>query len=138
LQAPVGQVAGQQPADSSGHFEFDYVAKKDYTLLVTADGYQPATQDVDPRFGNQLFLTIRLAHLDHKVKENRGAVTSVEGLKVPAHAKRQYAKGDQAFKAQNYSATLSITITATEHLLTLPPRRVSIAQLTLSLVLSGP
>jgi Tfp pilus assembly protein PilF len=104
LQAPGGQTAGKQPADSSGHFKFDYVPKKDYTLLVTADGYQPATQDVDLRYGDQLFVTIRLTPLDHKLKEDRGTVTSVEDLKVPAHAKRQYIKGDRAFKAQNYSA----------------------------------
>src|SRR5574337_853970 len=47
LQAPGGQIAGQQPADSSGHFQFDYIEKNDYTLLVTADGYQPATEEVD-------------------------------------------------------------------------------------------
>lgn len=104
LQAPGGQIAGQQPADSSGHFEFDYVAKKNYTLLVNADGYQPATREVDLRYGDQLFLTIRLNPLHHKVKEDRGDVTSVEDLKVPPHAKQQYLKGDRAFKAQNYSA----------------------------------
>jgi tetratricopeptide (TPR) repeat protein len=104
LHAPGGQIAGQQPADSSGHFEFNYVPKKDYTLLVTADGYQSAAQDVDLRYGNQVFLTIRLTPLDHKLKEDRGAVTSVEDLKVPAHAKRQYLKGDRAFKAQKFSA----------------------------------
>jgi tetratricopeptide (TPR) repeat protein len=104
LQAPGGQIAGQQPADSSGHFQFDYIEKKDYTLLVTADGYQPVTRDVDLRYGDQLFVTIRLAPLDHKLIEDRGAVTSVEDLKVPDHAKRQYVKGDRAFKAQNFSA----------------------------------
>jgi len=104
LRAPGGQIAGQQPADSSGHFEFDYVAKKDYTLLVKADGYQPATRAVDLRYGDQLFLTIRLNPLNHKVKQDRGDVTSVEDLKVPPHAKRQYLKGNRAFKAQNYSA----------------------------------
>jgi len=104
LQAPGGQIAGQQPADSSGHFEFNYVPKKDYTLLVTADGFQPATRDVDLRYGDQLFLTIRLTPLDHQLKENRGSITSVEDLKVPAHAKRQYLKGDRAFKAQKFSA----------------------------------
>jgi tetratricopeptide (TPR) repeat protein len=104
LQAPGGQFAGQQPADSSGHFQFDYVEKKDYTLLVTADGYQPVTQDVDLRYGDQLFITIRLTPLDHKLIDARGAVTSVEDLKVPDHAKRQYIRGDRAFKAQNFSA----------------------------------
>lgn len=104
LRAPGGQIAGQQPADSSGHFEFDYVAKKDYTLLVTAEGYQPAVCDVDLRYGDQLFLTIRLNPLNHKVKEHRGDATSVEDLKVPHHAKRQYLKGDRAFKAQNNTA----------------------------------
>ena len=104
LQAPGGQNAGQQPADSSGHFQFDYVEKKDYTLVVTADGYQPATQEVDLRYGNRLFVTIRLAPLDHKLKEDRGDVTSVEDLKVPDRAKRKYAKGDRALKARNFSA----------------------------------
>ncbi len=104
LQASGGQIAGQQPADSSGHFQFDYVEKKDYTLLVTADGYQPATLDVDLRYGNQLFVTIRLDPLDHTLKKDRGAVTSVEDLKVPDRAKRQYVKGDRAFKAKNFPA----------------------------------
>jgi tetratricopeptide (TPR) repeat protein len=104
LQAPGGQIAGQQPADSSGHFQFDYVEKKDYTLLVTADGYQPVTQDLDLRYGDQLFITIRLTPLEHKVIEDRGTVTSVEDLKVSDHAKRQYVKGDRALKAQNFSA----------------------------------
>ncbi|HEX5413175.1 MAG TPA: tetratricopeptide repeat protein [Terriglobia bacterium] len=104
LEAPGGQIAGQQPADSSGHFRFDYIERKDYTLLVTADGYQPATQDVDLRYGNQSFVTIRLAPLDHKLKDDRGAAISVDDLKVPAHAKQQFLKGDHALKAQDFSA----------------------------------
>ncbi|HXH51295.1 MAG TPA: tetratricopeptide repeat protein [Terriglobia bacterium] len=104
LQAPGGQIAGQQPADSSGRFQFDYVEKKDYTLLVTAEGYQPVTQDLDLRYGDRLFVTIRLTPVGHKLIEDRGTFTSVEDLKVPDHAKRQYVKGDGALKAQNFSA----------------------------------
>jgi len=104
LQAPGGQIAGQQPADSSGHFTFDYIDKKDYTLLVTADGFQPASQEVDLRYGSQLFITIRLTPLDHKVSEAQGAVISVNDLKVPQRARQQYAKGDRAFKAQDFAA----------------------------------
>lgn len=104
LEAPGGQIAGQQPADSSGHFQFDYVEKKDYTLLVTADGYQPATQEVDLRYGDQLFVTIRLTPLDHASIKDRGAVTSLEDLKVPDRAKRRYVKGDRALKTQNLPA----------------------------------
>jgi len=103
LQAPGGQIADQRPADSAGRFQFDYIEKKNYTLLVTADGYQPATQEVDLRYGNQLFVTIRLVPLVHKLNNPGGAVTSVDELKVSARARREFLKGDRALKAQDFS-----------------------------------
>lgn len=104
LDAPGGQIAGQQPADSSGRFQFDYIEKKDYTLVVTADGYQSATQEVDLRYGNQLFVTVRLVPVEQKSNKPGGAVTSVNELKVPAHARQQFLKGDRALEAQDFSA----------------------------------
>lgn len=104
LVAAGGQIAGQQPADSAGRFQFDYVEKKDYTLRVTADGFQPVTRDVDLRYGSQPFITIRMTPLAHKSSDNRGGVISVNDLKAPPRAKRLYAKGERALKAQDFSS----------------------------------
>lgn len=103
ILTPGGQIAGQQPANSAGHFEFDYIKKEDYTLTVTAKGFRPSTQDVDLRYGSQLFVTVQLTPVRKKAKSDRGAVVSVNDLKVPRHAKQQYIKGNRAFKARHFS-----------------------------------
>lgn len=71
---------------------------------TTADGYQPATREVHLRYGDQLFVTIRLTPVGHKVKRHHGAVTSVNNLKVLHLAEQEYIKGNRAFKAQRFSA----------------------------------
>lgn len=103
LETNLDQTVALQPADSSGHYEFDGLRKVDYRLVITASGYRTVERDVNLRFSaNNVTVNIRLTP-KNKVQVNKGYVTSVAELKIPERAKREYRKGQRTFRAHHFS-----------------------------------
>jgi tetratricopeptide (TPR) repeat protein len=103
LRTNTGQSVAAQPVDSAGHFEIDGLAKIDYRMVVTAKGFRPAELDADLRYsGGNVTINVQLTP-EPKQQPNKGAVTSVAELRVPAAAKKKYEKGSRAFQERRYS-----------------------------------
>ncbi|MEJ2006811.1 MAG: carboxypeptidase regulatory-like domain-containing protein [Acidobacteriota bacterium] len=103
LETNEGQLVAQQPADSSGHYEFDNIYKIDYHLVVSATGFQTAEREANLRHsGDNVTANFRLTP-KNKTQENKGAVTSVAELKIPERARKEYRKGQRAFRAHHFS-----------------------------------
>jgi len=103
LETSEGQFVAQQPADSNGHFEFGSLRKLDYQLVVSATGFQTSAQQANLRYsGDNLIVNVRLTP-SNKSQGNKGDVTSVAELKVPQRARKEYRKGQRAFRVRHFS-----------------------------------
>ncbi|HZT68288.1 MAG TPA: tetratricopeptide repeat protein [Terriglobia bacterium] len=98
-----GQMVTTQPVDSAGHYELDNLRKLDYQLTFAAKGYRTEERDANLRFsGNSLIINVQLTP-EGKTETDKGAVVSVAELKVPEQARKEYEKGNRAFKSHNYA-----------------------------------
>ena len=102
LETSQGQMVAVQPVDSDGHYEFDGLHKLNYQMVVTASGFQTAEREANLRHSADdltvnVFLTPR-----NKIQFNKGDVTSVAELKVPPRAKKEFRKGQRAFRAHRF------------------------------------
>jgi tetratricopeptide (TPR) repeat protein len=103
LRTNAGQLVVSQPVDSAGHFEIDGLQRIDYRMVVTAKGFRPAELDADLRYsGGSVTINVQLTPEPTR-RPNKGAVTSVAELRVPAAARNKYQKGSRAFQQRRYS-----------------------------------
>jgi tetratricopeptide (TPR) repeat protein len=100
LETEQGQVVADQPADSRGQFRLINLSRQTYRLTVTADGFQTQQQWLDLRRGYSRYLiTVTITSLE-KVK-SKGAMVSITDLSAPKKARKEYEKGQRAFKKGN-------------------------------------
>lgn len=98
-----GQIVVQQPADSAGHYEIDDLRKLDYHLVIAAKGFRTEQKEANlSHSGNDLTVNVQLVP-ENKTHIEKGNVTSVAELKIPARARKEYRKGSRAFKAHRFS-----------------------------------
>jgi tetratricopeptide (TPR) repeat protein len=98
-----GQLVSVRPVDTAGHFEIEDLDKIDYRMVVTARGFRTAEVDADLRYSSgNLVMSVQLTP-ESKQQPNKGAVTSVAELRVPAAARKKYEKGSRAFQKHHYS-----------------------------------
>ena len=65
LESAEGMPVAREPADASGQFSFDGLAKMNYKIAVTCDGFETYTQDVELAFGaDQYNLNVVLSPLN--------------------------------------------------------------------------
>lgn len=100
LETDEGMVA-QQPLNSEGEFEFDYLPKRFFRLIVTGDGFQTSERDLDLAHGpDRVHVNIFLSP-ESKTKTNSEALPALTDLNAPKHARREYAKGAQALERKD-------------------------------------
>lgn len=94
-------VVDQQLAGTTGKFEFLNLRDQFYRIIVTADGYQPATAQVDMSYYASRFPTIYLVPLGPK-RTPAPPSESTTDLAAPKKARKEYAQGHEALQAKDY------------------------------------
>ncbi len=99
LETSEGMSVGSQPTDTDGNFRFDGVRKIPYRLVVTADGFRPAQNDVD------LSQRAGTAFVDIYMTPETPSRTQVPIARTddmaPKKARKHFKKGLEALQAKN-------------------------------------
>ncbi len=93
-------VVAQQVVGTTGQFAFYGLKEEYYTVIVTADGYQPGTAQVDMHYFASRFPTIYLIPLGAK-KTPPPPSQSMTDLAAPKKARKEYEMGHEALEAKD-------------------------------------
>jgi tetratricopeptide (TPR) repeat protein len=96
LEAEDGALVAQQTTDSSGHFEFDDVAKHRYRLSATAEGFQPLEQNLDLTQAADTSVVSLLLRAASGAKSPAGGISSLTDTSAPKRARKEHEKGIRA------------------------------------------
>lgn len=101
LETAQGELAGEQPANSNGMFEFANLEKRVYRLTVKAEGYQTYEQILDlGRAGGKLIVSVQLTPLS-KVRQATPVLPALTDERAPKEARKNYETGARALKDKN-------------------------------------
>jgi tetratricopeptide (TPR) repeat protein len=103
LEVAENVVVDQQIAGSTGRFQFLNLRDQFYRITVTAEGYQPATAQVDMSYYASRFPTIYLTPAGPK-KTPPPPSESTTDLAAPKKARKEYEQGHIALQAKDYTS----------------------------------
>ena len=92
----------QQMVGTTGKFQFLNLKDQFYRIIVTAEGYEPATAQVDMSYYASRFPTIFLTPLGSK-KTPPPPPESTTDLAAPKKARKEYDQGHEALQAKDYA-----------------------------------
>lgn len=102
LEVAENIVAAQQMVGTTGKFAFYDLKDKYYQVIVTAEGYQPASAQVDMQYYASRFPTVYLTPLGPK-KTPPVPPGSVTDLAAPKKARKEYERGHDALEAKDFA-----------------------------------
>lgn len=103
LETSEGQLAAEQPATTSGQFEFSDLSKVTYVVTVTAPGFQTWQQTMDlGRGANKFIVNIMLTPIG-KARPSPADAPALTDANAPKKARKEYEKGAHALEARNLS-----------------------------------
>ncbi len=103
LETGEGMLVARQPANSEGQFQFDNLRKISYRLTITADGFQPAQQNLDLAYGaNKVIRNIFLTPLA-KTRTVTKALPALTDNSASKKARKEYDKGVHALEGKRLS-----------------------------------
>ncbi len=103
LEIAEGVVVAQQLVGSTGKFAFYNLKDQLYQVIVTADGYQPATAQVDMHYLASRFPTLYLNPLPPK-KTPPPPAESMTELAAPKKAQQEYKQGYDALTKKDLAS----------------------------------
>ena len=101
LEDADGQLVTEQPANSDGAFDFPYLRKMNYTLIVTADGYETVQEHLDLSYGPTIQVASVTLRPTHKVTLAPGAGEARTDSRAPKEARKEYEQAVGALAAKN-------------------------------------
>ena len=101
LEVAENVVVAQQMLGTTGKFAFDDLKEKYYRVIVSAEGYQPGTVQVDMHYVASRYPTIYLIPLGPK-KTPPVPSESTTDLAAPKKARKEYEQGHAALEAQDW------------------------------------
>lgn len=101
LEVAGGVKVDQTLVGTEGTFAFYNLQNEYYTVIVTADGYQPATWQVDMHYLASHYPMIYLIPLGAK-KKSPPPNESTTDLAAPKKAVKDYVKGHKAFQTKDF------------------------------------
>lgn len=103
LETSEGQLAAEQPATTSGEFEFSDLSKVTYVVTVTAPGFQTWQQTMDlGRGANKFIVNVMLTPIG-KARPSPADLPALTDAKASKKARKEYEKGAHALQARNLS-----------------------------------
>jgi len=101
LEEAENVVVAQQMVGDTGKFAFYGLRKQAYQIIVTAEGYQPGTAQVDMQYHASRFPTIYLTPLGPKKAPPPPAGNTTD-LAAPKKARKEYQQGHDALEAKDW------------------------------------
>ena len=99
LETGEGMLAGEQPVNAGGYFEFLGLAPSFYHLTIRASGFQTYQQDLDLRsVGTRLNLNIQLAPIHQSPSREHSSAPSLTDAQAPRNARKEYERGARALR----------------------------------------
>lgn len=98
LETMGGVRVAQQPVGTGGEFEFDGLPKGTYRLTASAEGFEPAVEEIDRRYwANDVFVRLTLTQRQIRISKP-GGILRVSNV-IPKTARKEYEKGKKAYKS---------------------------------------
>ena len=99
LESEEGMPVARQPADASGQFAFDGLAKINYKITVSCEGFETYTQDIELAFGaDQYNVNVFLSPLNSKKQPKVAPLVSDQG--ASRSAVKYFEKGERALQGK--------------------------------------
>jgi len=106
LEVAENVVVARQMVGTTGKFEFHNLTQKIYRVIVTADGYQPGSAQVDMQYYASRFPTIYLTPLASKTTPPPPAGNTTD-LAAPKKARKEFELGHVALEAKDFAGARS-------------------------------
>ena len=103
LENDEGQLVTEQPANSEGAFDFPYLRKINYRLIVTADGYETVQEHMDLSYGPTIEVVTVTLRPTHKVTVGAGEGEARSDSLASKNAKKEYEQAGSDLAAKNLS-----------------------------------
>jgi tetratricopeptide (TPR) repeat protein len=103
LEVAENIVVAQQMVGTTGRFEFHDLTDKYYRIIVIAEGYQPASAQVDMQYAASRFPTVYLTPQGPK-KTPPVPSESTTDLAAPKKARKEYEQGHAALEAKDLAS----------------------------------
>jgi len=100
LEVAENVVAAQQMVGNTGKFLFTNLKAQSYRIIVTANGFQPGTAQVDMQYYASRYPTIYLTPLGAK-KTAPTTSESTTDLAAPKKARKEFEQGHEALQAKD-------------------------------------
>ncbi len=102
LEVAENVVVAQQMVGATGTFTFQDLTDKAYQIIVTAEGYEPASAQVDMQYYASRYPTVYLTPLGPK-KTPPPPSENTTDLAAPKKARKEYEQGHAALEAKDYA-----------------------------------
>ncbi len=103
LEVAENIVVARQMVGTTGRFEFHDLTEKYYQIIVVAEGYQPASSQVDMQYHASRFPTAYLTPLEPK-KTPPVPAESATDLAAPKKARKEYEQGHATLEAKDLAS----------------------------------
>ncbi len=103
LETPEGEMVEEKPATTAGQFFFSDIPKGDYTLVVTAEGFETDRESVNMVDGPEEFnISVSLSPAG-KRDQLSGEAPALSDAQAPKEAKRDYEQAVKSIGSRKYS-----------------------------------
>jgi tetratricopeptide (TPR) repeat protein len=99
LETPDGERVAEQPVSTAGEFYFSFIPKRQYVLVVTADGFETYRESIDLGEGaNEVTKNVVLSALGTTTRP-KAQPPALSDVQAPKEAKREYEKAEKALQS---------------------------------------
>jgi tetratricopeptide (TPR) repeat protein len=100
LETPDGERVAEQPVSTAGEFYFSFIPKRQYILVVTADGFEPYREPIDLGEGaNEVTKNVVLSALGTTARPQTRP-PALSDIQAPKEARREYEKAEKALQSR--------------------------------------
>lgn len=99
LETVEGQRVADQPVNTDGEFYFSFVPKREYVLVVTADGFETYRESIDiSETSNDIVKNVTLSPVG-KMAQEKAPPPALSDANAPKEAKHEYEKAQRALES---------------------------------------
>jgi tetratricopeptide (TPR) repeat protein len=99
LETKEHELVSEQPVNTAGEFYFQHVAKREYVLTVTAEGFETYREEIDLAEAAATYIVNVNLTPSRKTPRAKSALPALSDAWAPKEARRQYEKATKALAA---------------------------------------